>query len=265
MSRSATDATRFTATAPHAYSKPGPSLKWPGAKLKNAQNTPSPVGGGSSSSSSNNNGTHQETPKEKVERLRAEARAARIANSSSTVDRVISRGRVWVDRLHRITVFSLIAASGVAGLLTIYSVTSLISHNRRQKALWIDRELQRLLDARKAYVAGNATAEQLALLENEKAGEEEKRRKEELKQQNPYYKAKNWLFGGLKRDDDSAMTESLERGPPKVLKAINAKAAADAAVANPTSQEVPGDSALNAVQESANDSKKSWKSWITGR
>ena len=48
---------------------------------------------------------------------------------------------------------------GVAGILTIYSMSSLIIYNRRQRALWIDREVQGLLEAKQAYVAGAATQE----------------------------------------------------------------------------------------------------------
>lgn len=109
MSRSASDATRFTATGPHAYSKPPPSAAsampgWPGMKSRTSQ-TPQSSPGGS--------GGTQETPKEKVERLRAEARTARIKKSSSPFDRFLSRGRTWADRLHRVAVLSLIAASGM--------------------------------------------------------------------------------------------------------------------------------------------------------
>ena len=48
----------------------------------------------------------------------------------------------------------------------------LIRHHRRQKRAWIDRELQRLQDARQAFVRGDATAEQLHLLQQERAGDE---------------------------------------------------------------------------------------------
>ena len=106
MSRSAADATRFTATGPYAYSKSstssGTSSRWPGSKIRSphhSQLTP--------------RGTSQETPKQKVERLRAEARAARIAKSSSPLDRLLEGGRVWADRAHKVTVFSLLAASGM--------------------------------------------------------------------------------------------------------------------------------------------------------
>ncbi|KAL1956488.1 hypothetical protein VTO42DRAFT_7286 [Malbranchea cinnamomea] len=261
MSRSASDATRFTATGPHAYSKPSSSSsaipKWSGLKTRSSQAArPSP------------GSPRQETPKEKVERLRAEARAARIRSSSSFFDRALERGRTWADRLHRVTVLSLIAASGIAGALTIYSMSSLIMHNRQQRALWIDREMQRLMDARKAYVAGTATPEQLELLEKEKAAEEEKRRKEELKKQGYIYKARQWLFGGLKQEDgtptDAAVPEVVSVEKPGVLEAVSAKRA-ESSITPETLSKSPSDEPQDNGKQGDSGSKRSWTGWITGR
>lgn len=54
-----------------------------------------------------------ETPKQKVERLRAQARAARMAQSSSGVDRWIEFGRRFANKAHKGMVYSLILASGM--------------------------------------------------------------------------------------------------------------------------------------------------------
>jgi len=54
-----------------------------------------------------------ETPKQKVERLRAQARAARIAQSSSGSDRLIEFGRRFANKAHKGMVYSLIVASGM--------------------------------------------------------------------------------------------------------------------------------------------------------
>lgn len=56
----------------------------------------------------------EETPRQKVERLRAQARAARVAQGSSRVDRVIDVGREVANRAHKVMVYSLIAASGIS-------------------------------------------------------------------------------------------------------------------------------------------------------
>jgi hypothetical protein len=75
---------------------------------------------------------------------------------------------------------------GIATVISLYGLGSLITHNRRQKRAWIEREMQRLTDAQTAFLRGEATPEQLHLLEQERAGEEmakkaaeEKRRKKE--------------------------------------------------------------------------------------
>lgn len=54
-----------------------------------------------------------ETPKQKVERLRAQARAARMMQSSSGMDRVIEIGRRVANKAHKGMVYSLIIASGM--------------------------------------------------------------------------------------------------------------------------------------------------------
>lgn len=95
MPRSATDATRFTATTPHASTKPLPLGSKPPFNSQPARQ-PGPAG---------------ETPQEKVRRLRAAADRARDAQVS-TFDKFLVRGRVWADRAHRFTALSLIAATG---------------------------------------------------------------------------------------------------------------------------------------------------------
>jgi hypothetical protein len=52
-----------------------------------------------------------ETPAQKVARLREAARRAKMANESR-FDRVVSVGRVWADRAHKITTYSLIGFTG---------------------------------------------------------------------------------------------------------------------------------------------------------
>ncbi|KAG5301758.1 hypothetical protein I7I48_01882 [Histoplasma ohiense] len=262
MSRSAADATRFTATGPYASSKMSivntGTLKWTGAKSSTSKTT-GPFAGPE--------GSKQETPKQKVERLRAEARAARYSKAFTPMDRIMSKGRIWADRAHKITVYTLITASGIAAALTIYSATSLIIYNRRQRQLWIDKELQKLLDARKAYVAGNPTPDQLLLLEKEKQAEEEKRLNEELKKQTMFYKGKAWLFGGLKNEDSPSAgfkgADEIADSRPSVLDAVNASRVENAAPfergPNPGGQLEPK------THEISNESKRSWASWITGR
>lgn len=89
-SRSAVDATRFTPTGPYAHSK-APSFRGSTIPL-----TTPPA---------------NETPQQKVARLRRAANDAKLAQESGW-DRVIVRGRVWADRAHRVTALSLVGLTG---------------------------------------------------------------------------------------------------------------------------------------------------------
>lgn len=123
MSRSAIDATRFTATSPHAYSKPfairsssasassshplPPSFLSPLSR-KNAP--PSQKSPNTPSSSSPQKSA--ETPAQKVARLRAARFAAKYAEAPLW-DRIVIRGRYVADKAHRITVYSLMGLTGM--------------------------------------------------------------------------------------------------------------------------------------------------------
>lgn len=121
MSRSVSDATRFTATSPHAYSKPTPMRSTPStytASSSNFQNPyrfPKPANKGSPSNpppnpSGHGSGPPEETAAEKVARLRA-ARLKEREAQVTTWDRIVLRGRVWADRAHKVTVYSLVGFS----------------------------------------------------------------------------------------------------------------------------------------------------------
>jgi hypothetical protein len=82
--RSVADATRFTPTGPHAFTR---------------SSTPDSAAGG-------------ETPQERVARLREAARRAKVEKAAgSTFDRLVDRGRLWADRAHRVTAVGLIGAT----------------------------------------------------------------------------------------------------------------------------------------------------------
>lgn len=102
--RSIADATRFTPTGPHAF-------------------TPSSgVAPG-------------ETSQQRVARLRDASRRAKAEQQAGTfADRMIDRGRVWADRAHRITAVGLIAATVLAGGLTIYATMDMMMFNKKRRA-----------------------------------------------------------------------------------------------------------------------------------
>lgn len=99
MPRSASDATRFTATGPYITAKPT------GSQLQFGAAAPT-----------------DETPQQKIARLRAAAQQAR-AGQESGFDRVVIVGRRWADRAHRVTTWSLIGLTGVSNLLLLFHET----------------------------------------------------------------------------------------------------------------------------------------------
>lgn len=114
MSRSAADATRFTATGPYASSKAsGKPYNLPDSIQ--SKNTAKPA-----SQNANARAPNQftgpdgkpETPREKVERLRAQARANRVVKES-LVDRLVASGQKVANKAHKGMVYTLIAATGV--------------------------------------------------------------------------------------------------------------------------------------------------------
>ena len=113
MSRSAKDATRFTPTTPHAYSRnsPGSTPGFPANGSPSAASTFQPYappnGGGQPVAASGSG----ETPSQKVARLRAE-HLRRRAMQLTTWDKMVLRGRRVADRLHVWTVFGLLSLTG---------------------------------------------------------------------------------------------------------------------------------------------------------
>ena len=111
--RSAVDATRFTATSPHAWCKPT-TARSAVSNTISPSSTPShslprkikPVYPSPSSDVSS------ETPAQKVARLRAAHEAQKLSQISAW-DKVVVRGRVWADVAHKCTAYMLIGATGM--------------------------------------------------------------------------------------------------------------------------------------------------------
>lgn len=159
---------------------------------------------------------------------------------------------------------------GVAGVLTIYSAASLVNYNRRQRELWVARQLQSLQDARRAYLDGTASLDQLELLQKEAEADADKMMREELKKQRYTYKARQWLFGGLegaekkKKGEEEVKPYADAEGRPTLMEALRAKRIE--ALEGPFEFHTPP-----AVVEkpqtgiSQEPEKKGWFSWLTGR
>ncbi|MCJ1310792.1 hypothetical protein MMC25_004459 [Agyrium rufum] len=180
--RSAIDATRFTATAPHAYTLRSTAVA---AASSNTQSSPSrssqrrdgnasssnlkplsssasrPPPSSSSSSSSfshnppppppsspgsrgnNASGAATETPAQKVARLRAEHARQRIPKLSAW-EKVVLKGRSIADAAHFFVAVSLMGITAIAAVLAIYSVTDMIIFNRKKRNAYFAEQAQLL-------------------------------------------------------------------------------------------------------------------------
>ncbi|KAK2626817.1 hypothetical protein QTJ16_003992 [Diplocarpon rosae] len=203
MQRSATDATRFTSTIPHA------SGKSPSKASALSRNLPSRTPGPGTAPAG-------ETPQEKVKRLRAAANRARDAQIT-TFDKMILRGRVWADRAHKFVTLSLIAASILAGGVTVYALGDMMIYNRKKRAQFFAEQkalhANAVYNARKSIEAGTATEEEIKFIkrEDEHAARLEEIARAKAEKKGLFKKGKEWLFSGLKNEEDGEDAESSEK------------------------------------------------------
>ena len=124
MSRSAVDATRFTAVSPRAFARSTPSYRAspstlspsrappsnPKARINpNAPVPPRPI---DPKKGALGGAPPGETPLQKVARLRQVRLKERLAEMSRW-DRVVMKGRVWADFAHRTTVVIILLFTGI--------------------------------------------------------------------------------------------------------------------------------------------------------
>ncbi|KAK3991496.1 cytochrome oxidase c assembly-domain-containing protein [Cladorrhinum sp. PSN332] len=166
--RSVSDATRFTATTPHASSKAA-AAKLQAAQPPSRNAPPKPLTSGSSAAAAAAAGMI-ETPEQKVARLRAAHQKAKLAQVSK-LDQAVDLGRRVFDKAHRLTVISLVGFTAIAGLVTVYTAVDMMTYNKKRKAEWLEAQLKLEADsleaARLAYLTGNATDEQINLVEEQ--------------------------------------------------------------------------------------------------
>ncbi|GAO16644.1 hypothetical protein UVI_02012640 [Ustilaginoidea virens] len=157
--RSVKDATRFTSTTPHATSKSAVARTPPSATPRPSPRVPG------------------ETPEQRVRRLRQAHLAAQKAQVSRT-DRMIDASRRFLDVAHRWTVGGIVVFTAVAGVVSVYSVWDMLQYNRARRAEWIEAqrklEADSLAAARIAYLRGDATEEQVLLVEEANRDAQEK-------------------------------------------------------------------------------------------
>lgn len=105
-------------------------------------------------------------------RLRAAHLAAKNAQVSS-MDRLVDRARGIFNHAHRFTTMGLIGLSAVATLVTVYAAVDMVTYNRKRKHEFLEAQARMRADsleaARLAYMRGDATDEQAALVEEANA------------------------------------------------------------------------------------------------
>ncbi|KAF2731800.1 hypothetical protein EJ04DRAFT_514363 [Polyplosphaeria fusca] len=159
MSKSPKESTRFTATGVWAHTKPG------GRSTTLPSTDPAP---------------RNETPQQKVKRLREAANRAKMAQITKW-DVMYLYGRLAADTAHLFTVYGIIFATGCIGVLAVFSIGDMVVYNRRKRAIYfenLEKEQARILqDARDAVSHGVATPAQAALVEGIREEEEAMERK----------------------------------------------------------------------------------------
>ncbi|KAJ3940541.1 uncharacterized protein N0V96_009545 [Colletotrichum fioriniae] len=173
--RSASDATRFTSTTPHAASKSSPT------SAEAAQTGTSATTTTTASSTPATKSPQPpkipgrqpgESPEDRVRRLRAAHEAARKAQTSS-LDRAIGGSRRFFDVAHKFTVLGLVGFTAIAGLVSVYSVYDMVTYNKQRRTDFIEAQRKMeddaLATARLAFIKGTATDTQITLVEEANA------------------------------------------------------------------------------------------------
>ncbi|KAI9881278.1 MAG: hypothetical protein M1830_005564 [Pleopsidium flavum] len=240
MSRSAADATRFTATSPHAYSKPPTATFSPSSPSRVPRSSGTPPNTPFNRSSIP---LGDETPHEKVARLRHAARMAKEAQVSQ-FDKIVIRGRVWADRAHRVTALGLIGATGIAGAVAIFALGDMIIYNRRKRRDYFAEQSAlhktRLAEAKVAAARGAADEDQMLLINRERAADEAERARSA--KNGVFKRTKEWLFSGLKNEEGGIGGAALDVLGEEGLRKMGAEAegtvSTEAAAMHPLAREV---------------------------
>ncbi|KIV99792.1 uncharacterized protein PV09_08597 [Verruconis gallopava] len=219
-----------------------------------------------------------ETPSQKVARLRAAAQRAKLAQGS-TWDRVVHRGRIWADRAHRITATGLIGFSVLFGMYTAFCLGDMIMYNRRKRTeFYAVMEKLRADEYAKAVEAqsrGQATDDQILLINQEQMRFEQMRLDQERKEKGVWRRLKESIVGteayeeqkggklglGRKKEETvgEAVSDLLASRDEKLQMGTQKLESAHPPAGGPLDQ--LGQQTADTVSKTS----KSWTSWITGR
>ncbi|EMC92703.1 hypothetical protein BAUCODRAFT_114540 [Baudoinia panamericana UAMH 10762] len=193
MARSPSDATRFTATGPYASSSTSFNTTAP-------PSVPPPPKAGTTINFGS--APPNETPQQKIARLRAASQAAK-RGTETAFDTTVRVGRIWADRVHRVTATSLIGLTVVSACVAAAGITDMLLHNRRRRNEWLAekqaesaRDLAMAIEAQKA---GRASEDQTLLINRERAAMEAA----EAKRNQPgiLKRTTGWLFSGAEKEE----------------------------------------------------------------
>ncbi|KAJ4349839.1 uncharacterized protein N0V89_008458 [Didymosphaeria variabile] len=258
MSKSPRDSTRFTATGVWAHTKPGGRA----TTLQFADPAPK-----------------NETPQQKVKRLREAANRAKMAQVTKW-DYAYLYGRMAADAAHRFTVYGIIFATGCIGVLAVFSIGDMVVYNRRKRAIFFEdqeREQAKILGlARNSVAEGTATPAQIALVE----GIAEEERLMEIKKAERKLPSRMlwWLHGDWNEDkalkeqrrlavEDFQKKESESTSQTSVTQAVQAAQQARFDSTQPTVGGPLDQQAAKATAFAENTAKgvsSGWFGWILG-
>ncbi|KAF2024759.1 hypothetical protein EK21DRAFT_77983 [Setomelanomma holmii] len=260
MSKSPKESTRFTATGVWAHTRPGGRA----TTLQFADPAPK-----------------NETPQQKVKRLREAANRAKMAQVTRW-DYMYLYGRMAADAAHRFTVYGLIFATGCIGVLAVFSIGDMIVYNRRKRAIYFaeeERAQARILEtARTAIAEGHATAAQAALVRGI-AEEQEAMEKKKAERKAPS-KLLWWLHGDWKEEKEIAEQRRLALEEIKkhemtggsgtgIVDAVQ-EARQNLTIASPSTASPtpivggPLDNTAEKVTQKVEQTGKGWLGWIVG-
>ncbi|GAB7361982.1 hypothetical protein MBLNU230_g2019t1 [Neophaeotheca triangularis] len=279
MPRTPTDATRFTATHPHISSQPSAFASNPTPSSSPTSQNPSKQPP-SRIAHLAGPAPENETPQQKILRLRRAAAAAR-QTPEHNFDRAVRIGRVWADRVHRVTAWGLIGLTGVCGVVAAVGITDMLVHNRNRRNEWLAQK--RLESARDLEVArrdlerGVANEEQVLLINRERVRVEA----EEAKKRQPGLFKR--VFGG--GDEEGKEGEALVRfkdgggegegkgmlgAAEETVQAVEARVQSERRSGERVTEVLrpmggPLDREAEAATKAVVGTGESWTSWLTGR
>ncbi|KAF2745190.1 hypothetical protein M011DRAFT_488420 [Sporormia fimetaria CBS 119925] len=261
MPKGPKDSTRFTATGVWAHTRPGGKS----TTLQFAEPAPK-----------------NETPAQKVKRLREAANKARMAQVTKW-DIAYFYGRTAADFAHRATVYGIVFATGCIGVLAVFSIGDMVVYNRRKRAVWFQEQEQMqaniLQSARDAVASGYATPAQRALVEG--IAEEEALWEKKKAERKAPSKLLWWVHGEWNEDKELKEQRRLaveqfqkeekaaQASDQSVTQAVqDARASASISAARPTAPPAavggPLDQVAAQAASKAEQKTGGWFSWLGG-